>query len=379
LLWYELFANTLQKLGFKINPYDKCVANKVINGHQCTIVWHVDDVKVSHKDKNVVSEIIKEIEKHFGKVVTVRGKTHCYLGMNITLRNNKKVEIKMMKQIEEAINAYGEKIQGEVSSPAARHLMMVNDDAVKLDLKQKEIFHSVTAKLLYLEKCARPDIEPVVTFLCTRVRDADEDNWKKLHRVLVYLKQTMADKHIIGCDGLESIFTWINAAFAVHPNMRSHTGGVMSLGWGALHTKSSKQKLTTKSSTEAEVVGLSEYIPYNIWLINFLGEQGYKIMHNIVYQDNKSAIKMEKNGRNSCTGNSRHINIRYFFVKDRVDKDEVKIEHCPTYRMLADFFTKPLQGKGFRAYQDVIMGYKHMKELNLLLPPSMKERVGKGD
>ena len=80
----------------------------------------------------------------------------------------------------------------------------------------------------------------------------------------------------------------------------------MSLGWGTIHNKSSKQKLNTKSSTEAEIVGVSEYIPYNIWLVNFLNEQGYKIQHNIVYQDNESAIRMEKNGRNSCTGNSRH-------------------------------------------------------------------------
>ena len=98
--------------------------------------------------------------------------------------------------------------------------------------------------------------------------------------------------------------------------MRSHTGGTMSLGQGTLHAKSSKQKLNTKSSTEAEVVGMSDYIPYNIWFLNFLKSQGYEIKQNVVYQDNQSAIRMEKNGRNSCMGNSRHINIRYFFVKD---------------------------------------------------------------
>jgi hypothetical protein len=342
-------------------------------------MWYIDDVKVSHKSAKVVTDIINKVEKHIGKVVTVRGKSHCYLGMNIFLRDDKKADIEMKDQISEAIEAFGEDIKGEASSPAARHLMMVNENATKLNQKQKEIFQSVTAKLLYLEKRARPNIEPVVAFLCTRVRDADEDDWKKLRRVLIYLKQSINDKRIIGCDSLESIFTWIDAAFAVHPNMRSHTGGAMSLGWGILHTKSSKQKLMTKSSTEAEVVGLSEYIPYNIWLINFLGAQGYKIEQNIVYQDNKSAIKMEKNGRNSCTGNSRHISIRYFFVKDRVDKGEMKIEHCPTYRMLADFFTKPLQGKAFKASRDVIMGYKHMEELYSLLPSSMKEHVGKGD
>jgi hypothetical protein len=254
--------------------------------------------------------------------------------------------------------------------------MTVNDQATKLSDKQKEIFHSVTAKLLYLEKRARPDIEPTVAYLCTRVDKCDEDDWKKLKRVLKWLKLTIDDNRIIGCDNLHSILTWIDAAFAVHQNMRSQTGGAMSFGWGTIHARSSKQKLNTKSSTEAELVGLSEYIPYNIWLVNFMKEQGYEIKHNIVYQDNQSAIRMAKNGRNSCTGNSRHIDIRYFFVKDRVDKGEFEIQYCPTYMMLADFFTKSLQGKAFKVYRDVVMGHKHINSLNELIPSRIKERVG---
>ena len=86
--------------------------------------------------------------------------------------------------------------------------------------------------------------------------------------------------------------------------MRSQTGGTISMGWGTVHAKSSKQKLNVKSSMEAEVVGLSEYLLYNIWWINFLKAQGYTIRNNIIYQDNESAIRMETNGRNSCTGHS---------------------------------------------------------------------------
>ena len=93
---------------------------------------------------------------------------------------------------------------------------------------------------------------------------------------------------------LKDIFTWIDAAHAVHSNMRSDTGGAISMGYGVLHGKSSKQKINTKSSTESEVVGMTEYIPYNIWLLMFLQAQGYEIVNNTVYQDNQSAILMEK-------------------------------------------------------------------------------------
>ena len=92
-------------------------------------------------------------------------------------------------------------------------------------------------------------------------------------------------------------------------------------------------------------------------------EQGYNITNNVMYQDNQSAIKMEKNGRNSCTGNSRHIDIRYFFVKDRVDKKEVRVEYCPSSSMLTDFFTKPLQGQMFTKFKEVLMGWKPIATL----------------
>ena len=72
---------------------------------------------------------------------------------------------------------------------------------------------------------------------------------------------------------------------------------------------------------------------------------------------------MEINGRNSCTGNSRHINIRYFWIKDRVDNKEVKIEYIPTHLMLADFFTKPLQGEQFKIFRAYIMGWVPISEL----------------
>ena len=123
--------------------------------------------------------------------------------------------------------------------------------------------------------------------------------------------------------------------------------------------------MNTKSSTESELVGVSEYLPYNVWFCNFMGEQGYQIKENILYQDNKSAILMEINGHNLCTGNSRHINIWYFWVKDRVDQGKIKVRYLPTHLMLADFFTKPLMGKLFETMREYIMGWKPIEDLIL--------------
>lgn len=231
------------------------------------------------------------------------------------MRKDKKIELSMRQQIQEAIDkikSTGERLDDTVATPVTNKLFFVNKDCEKLDKEKSEIFHSVTAKVLFITKRVRPDLETTVAFLCTRVSKSDLDNWKKLKQMMGFLKRAIDDVRIIGATSLTDVYTWIDAAYTVHNNMLSQTGGAMSMGHGILHGRSSKQKLNTKNSTKAELVGMSEYIPYNIWFLHFFAHQGYKISKNILYQDNQSTIHMEKNGCNSCTSNSRHIDIRYF-------------------------------------------------------------------
>jgi hypothetical protein len=84
--------------------------------------------------------------------------------------------------------------------------------------------------------------------------------------------------------------------------------------------------------------------------------QGYKVNENIVYQDNQSAILLERNGKASSSKHTKHINVRYFFVNDRIKNQELMVEWCPTGDMIADFMTKPTQGALFKKFRDQIMG-----------------------
>jgi len=127
--------------------------------------------------------------------------------------------------------------------------------------------------------------------------------------------------------------------------------------------KSTKQKLNTKSSTEAKVVGASDYLPSTIWAMNFLRAQGRPIRTSDFQQDNQSAILLEKNGRTSAGQKSRHINIRHFWIKDRLKSDGITLRYCPTASMLADFLTKPLQGNLYRRFRDVLLGHAHVSTL----------------
>ena len=97
---------------------------------------------------------------------------------------------------------------------------------------------------------------------------------------------------ILQATDLTVMQTWVDASYAVHSDMKSHTGACMSMGRGVFNVKSSKQKLNTKSSTESELVGASDYLPWVIWMTLFMKYQGYTISTNIFYQDNESAIEL---------------------------------------------------------------------------------------
>ena len=236
ILWYEMYTKVLKEMGFEINPYDLCVDNKNINGTQCTVCFYMDDNKISHVDINVIKDIVKNLEKHFGPTTTTFGDEFNFLGMNICInRTEKTYSIEMKSMINRAIEAFGEELDEEAASPATKQLLTVKTTDEKLDEGRAKIFHSVTAQLLYLMKRARPDIDTMVAFLCTRVKEPLIDDWKELKRLLSYLKLMIDDVRHLGATDMHTLYNWIDAAYAVHPDMRSHTGGTMSMGRGTFN------------------------------------------------------------------------------------------------------------------------------------------------
>lgn len=174
---------------------------------------------------------------------------------------------------------------------------------------------------------------------------------------------------------------WVDAAYAIHHDMKSHTGATMSMGGGSIYRTSLKQKLVARSSTEAELVGVHDVLPQILWTRHFLTAQGLTITDNILYQDNMSALALEKNGKQSSSKRTKHINIRYFFIQDQITQGHVRLRHCPTEQMRGDFFTKPLQGTLFYRLRDLIMNIapdnvhhsSHRSVLNDLPDPDTPE------
>ena len=166
-------------------------------------------------------------------------------------------------------------------------------------------------------------------------------------------------------DDDSGVLKWyIDGSFAIHNDMKSHTGINLTMGKGTIYGGSLKHKLNSKSSTEAELISVSDGINQVLWTKYFLECQGYVVNSSTIYQDNEASILLERNGKRSSKKGTRFINIRYFFITDKVKKGEVDIEYMPTGEMIADYFTKPLQGALFRKMRDQIQGID-MNDLQL--------------
>lgn len=356
LLFYKKFVKDLEDIGFVLNAYDPCVANRMVQGSQHTVCWHVDDIKSSHISSQVQDDFEnwlidmydRDLQgKLVGKLKKCMGKKLDYLGMILNFETPGQVTFDMEEYTKNMVSSFedplGQPLK-EAKTPATDHLFQVRESQDGLSEDRGLLFRNATAKALYLCKRARPDIHTAVSFLTTRVRAPDQDDWKKLIRMMGYLKATRALGLTLRDKG-NGVTWWVDASFAVHPDMQGHTGGTMTLGKGSIITKSAKQKLNTSSSTEAELVGTYDMMLEILWTNYFLEAQGYDYGPVMIYQDNLLAMLLQKNGKISSTKRTKHINIRYYLIHDWWKRGEVNIKHCSTEDMVTDFLANHYKAK----------------------------------
>jgi hypothetical protein len=253
----------------------------------------------------------------------------------------------MDKYLEDLLENCG--LTGVAASPATPNLFVVNPDGNPLSAEKAEEFHSGVAKVLYLAHRVRPALKTSVAFLSTRVHAPQEEDWGKLERLYKYIRATRGYGLRLTASNPLEVHAFVDASYGVHVDCKSHTGVMITLGQGAVYSRSVKQKINTRSSTEAELVALSDSISQVIWVRNYLMSQGYDLGPAVVHQDNLSTLALVRSGK-PTSDRTRHINIRYFFVRDKELNGEVKLVYTPTDEMSSDGLTKPLQGEAHRKY-----------------------------
>ena len=354
-LWYDLLSSSLKSIGYVPNLLDPCVFNKTMDGKQSTIVVYVDDLFISSESLSLIEELENMLKERFGADLQVHeGPIFSYLGMTWDYSVPGQVKVTMRGFIDDLLTWSG--ISGSVQTPASTFLFTTRDSP-KLSKNEMERFHSAAAKLLYLAKRVRPDILLAVSFLTTRVQSPDVDDGHKLDRVLKYLNGTQDMGIVLRPSKSLNQEAYIDASYGTHADGKSHSGMVLSLGRGPILVKSTKQKIVTKSSTESELVALSDLASSVIWNREFLLAQGETLPASTIYQDNQSTMALVNKG-SSTSDRTRHIKIRHFWVKDQVSQGEVQIVYIPTEDMTADILTKPLQGQTFIRLRQMLLNWE---------------------
>jgi hypothetical protein len=351
-LWYERITVFLKGLGFEHNETDPCVMNLMINGIQLTIVIYVDDVLALSQNEDDIKWLVKQLSDEFGDVKYSDDLDVSYLGMHIRIVGTRAI-VSMKAYSEALIEEAG--VTGVAASPALGTLFQVGNTR-PLGVLDKKKYHRLTAKLLYLAKREKPSLLLAVSYLTTRVLEPNEADMVKLYRALKYLNLTKDQPLILSAETGLRLEVYVDAAFALHEDGKSHTGMVVKLGEGSVLVKSSKQKIVTKDSTEAELVALSDRMNDALQCGEFMASQGYPdCAVPVMMQDNTSTITLVTKGGGKFR--TRHLKVRINLIKERYDAGDIGVQFTKTIQMWADLLTKPLQGALLRMLVAKVMGY----------------------
>ena len=227
-----------------------------------------------------------------------------------------------------------------------------------LPYHEQRRMRTLVAQLLYISIRVRPDILLVVNFLTTKVNKFSEKDKKNVNREL---KDLFGTRHL----GLIlritnntpdiTITTFADASYGVHTNGRSQSGACTTLGIGSIQSLSNKQKLTTKSSCEAELVAASDAASQSLGIRNYLISRQRTVNPIILGQDNLSTKSILEKGPRVAR-RIKHLTVRHFFIHDHVQDGQMEVKYINTNDMIADILTKSLQGEHFIRLRGQLLG-----------------------
>jgi len=359
-LWYEHLSGTLERNGYRKLESDECVFVKTDeNENLVKIVLHVDDMLVMCKDKEELVKFGELLKKEYKDIKVSHGPIVGYLGMQFDFSKDGEVTITMPGYVKELISYYG--IEGNAVSPHNDKLFEINEESPLLASEEQDAMRSATASLLYLARRTYPELLPVTAHLTTRVGKYTTEDEGKFIRAMKYLNTYPNGGVTLRAEsGDIQIHAYVDASHGVHADGRSHTGCVITLGSGSVFTRSGKQKAVSRSSTEAELIALSDSLPTILWARQFLKDLGIDIGPVQIHEDNTSTIALAERGK-SNKGMTKHVKVRYFLVKQYIAEGEIEITHTRTEDMWADLLTKPVMGSTFWRLLSKVTGQHRSK------------------
>lgn len=368
-IWNLKFVSTLVDMGFKQLMSDTQVLKLQRGGSIFVIGIHVDDATLATNDEKIREEVLEKLKTKF--LVKDLGELSHYLGMRVT-RDGAVTEVTQDAYVEKLLARFKLESANSVDTPGVPGQILSKDDCPKSGCaEQQEMaqkpFRSLVGSLMYSYIGTRPDIGSALVKVAAFCTNPGVVHWVAAKRILRYLKGTKQSP--IRYSGRLTkgekvkITAFCDSDWAQDKDDRKSTSGfVVMLAGGPISWRCKKQPTVALSATEAEFVALTEATKDVIWLTNFLDELGIEYEVPTIYSDSQSAIEWSKNACHHQR--SKHVALKYFFIRDTVADRKVKIAYVSTKQNVADILTKTTTRAVFGRLQPKLMGIaKGAKEI----------------
>jgi hypothetical protein len=339
-VWYEDIRATLEAMGYHHTEADHAVFIRTIDGIPSILALYVDNITMASKDIGSIERDKEELKRHYQ--MTDLGEISWILGICIT-RDRKAgwVALSQEKYIREVLERFGKADTRPISTPA-----LANERLTKLNSPEIETkpYQSAVGALMYPMLGTHPDIAYAMAALGRHAANPGTEHQHALDRAFKYLRAT-SDWELVFQRGMHKGSTlngYVDADWASDVNdCKSTSGFVFMLAGGAVCWSSKKQASVALSSTEAEYIAAAHATKEVVWLRRLLNELGQAPRDpTLLHVDNQSAIAIVQNPE--FHDRTKHIDVRYHFLRQKVDSRDILLTYLPTEDQIADALTKGL-------------------------------------
>ena len=342
--WNSALDTHLKKMGFVQSAGDPCLYMSS-EGEMFLIAVYVDDILLAGKSDKRMAKVKQALSQQFQ--VKDMGELHYFLGVRVIQDpSTGSVWIGQQSYTENVLRRFGMENSKPIRTPVdtSTKLVKAKDEDTCVD---QQLYQSAVGSLLYLSIATRPDIAYAVSNVAKFCAKPTKQHWVAVKRILRYLRGTHTFGLLYTKQVTKNCVGFSDADWGGDLNDCKSTSGYMfQVGGTAISWRSKKQACVALSTAEAEYVALASAAQESLWLqqlISDLTKQPVKQM--VIFEDNQSTISMARNPQ--FHGCSKHIALKYHFIRDQVSDGKIDLKYCNTSDMVADIMTKGLSGEQF--------------------------------
>ena len=342
--WNQTFATYVKSVGFLQSKEDPCIFRRVDNSQREILLGvYVDDI-LTTGDKIAVEEFRKQLQHKFN--MDEGGLLSWYLGINVEFHDDGSISMDQDQYLQEKLEEFKEHIgTGGAATPLpSNYQSMLSLDSGTLD--KSFPYRSMVGSLMYAMVGTRPDLAFPIQVVCQFMDKPTIAACSLVRHIYKYCRFNSYKLFFSSANDF-ILRGWSDASYANNLDYKSTSGYCFKLGNSLVSWSSGKQNITALSTAESETIGLTNAAQEAVWLRRILEELGIRQNSTEIFEDNQACIAMARNPQQHKR--TKHIQVRYFFIREHLESGELLLTYCNTLNQLADPFTKLLSGPQLRS------------------------------